>query len=320
MVWATIKRRLGYRKGKAEVDHKKGKTSSSYLTQGLRKIFAVNGKQQQLLEKELEELLYTADLGPKVSERLLRRLDEMPQPWLRDGIVKAWMEEVCSLLKETQATKAHLTPSVCSEALQIVLLVGVNGVGKTTTAAKLANYYSKTRHRRVMLAAADTFRAAAGEQLRQWADRIGVPCVSSQEGADPAAVAFDAVTAARSRNCNVLLIDTGGRLHSNQNLMAMLQKMQRTIKKALAQDIDEVLLVLDATTGQNALEQAKQFNETIGLTGIVLTKVDSSAKGGALVGISVELGLPVTFVGSGEKLTDLHSFDAERFAAALFQE
>jgi fused signal recognition particle receptor len=201
----------------------------------------------------------------------------------------------------------------------IILVVGVNGVGKTTTIAKLAHII-QGEGKRVLLAAADTFRAAAIDQLRIWSQRLNVDVVSHQPGSDPAAVVFDALQALRARSLDVLIVDTAGRLHTKANLMAELQKIQRIIKREYPEAPLEVLLVLDATTGQNALAQARVFQEAVDLTGIVLTKLDGTAKGGIIIPISRELKVPVKYIGLGEGLTDLQKFSAPAFVAALFEQ
>jgi len=195
--------------------------------------------------------------------------------------------------------------------------VGVNGAGKTTTIGKLANRY-RSEGRQVLLAAADTFRAAAIEQLAVWAERNGVEMIRQQTGADPSAVVFDAVQAAKSRRVDYVIVDTAGRLHNKENLMAELEKMRRTVKKAIPDAPHEVLLVVDGTTGQNGLEQARKFAETSGVTGIVLTKLDGTAKGGVVVAIARELNLPIRYIGVGEKIDDLLPFEPENFVASLF--
>ncbi len=198
----------------------------------------------------------------------------------------------------------------------VLLIVGVNGVGKTTSIGKMAAYF-KTEGRRPMMAAADTFRAAAAEQLSVWAERAGVPIVKHGEGADPAAVVFDAIASFKAKGCDLLLCDTAGRLHNKKNLMSELEKIRRVIGRELPGVHTEVLLVLDATTGQNAIAQARVFGESAGLTGVVLTKLDGTAKGGMTVAIKEELGLPVRFVGVGEGIDDLQPFDPDAFARAL---
>lgn len=199
----------------------------------------------------------------------------------------------------------------------VVLVIGVNGVGKTTSVGKLAGKL-KDQGKKVVIAAADTFRAAAGEQLAEWANRAGVEMIGGQEGADPASVVYDAVAAAKARNADVLLCDTAGRLHNKKNLMEELKKIHRILEKEFPDSFRETLVVLDGTTGQNALAQARQFSEVADITGIVLTKMDGTAKGGIAVAIQSELGIPVKYIGVGETIDDLQKFDAEQFVNALF--
>ena len=200
----------------------------------------------------------------------------------------------------------------------VVLVIGVNGVGKTTSVGKLAGKL-KDQGKKVVLAAADTFRAAAGDQLQEWANRAGVDMIGGQEGADPAAIVYDAVAAAKARNADVLLCDTAGRLHNKKNLMEELKKINRILEKEYADAYRETLVVLDATTGQNALNQAREFSECADITGIILTKMDGTAKGGIAVAIHSELGIPVKYIGVGETIEDLQKFDSNQFVNALFE-
>ena len=199
----------------------------------------------------------------------------------------------------------------------VVFVIGVNGVGKTTTIGKLAGKF-RAEHKKVVLAAADTFRAAAGEQLKEWANRAQVDMIGGQEGADPASVVFDAVAAAKARRADILLCDTAGRLHNKKNLMEELKKIYRVIEREYPEAYHETLVVLDATTGQNALAQAKEFNEVADITGVILTKMDGTAKGGIAVAIQAELGITVKYIGVGESIDDLQKFDADEFVNALF--
>jgi len=222
-------------------------------------------------------------------------------------------EHLLEILQASERAPAHV-----AEPPAVILVVGVNGSGKTTTIGKLAARF-KSEQRSVLLCAADTFRAAAIEQLEIWGERTGSPVVRQSPGSDPSAVLFDAVSAARARKVDYVIVDTAGRLQTKENLMAELQKMARTAKKVIPDAPHEVLLVLDATTGQNGLEQARKFTETSGVTGIVLTKLDGTAKGGIVVAIARELDLPIRYVGVGEKVDDLLPFDAEKFIASLFE-
>jgi len=261
--------------------------------------------------EEVEETLISADLGAdiaiEVCDRARARTDVGPQ--------KALQLELLHLFAERQQVPWPRIPGPGIPA--VILVVGVNGTGKTTTIAKLA-YRFKSLGAKVLLAAADTFRAAAIEQLETWAERIDVPVVSHAAGADPSAVVFDAMDAAKARGMDVVIIDTAGRLHTKANLMEELAKIRRTIGKRIPEAQPEVLFVLDATTGQNGLMQAKAFNESSGLTAIALTKLDSTAKGGVAFAIERGMDVPVLFVGLGEKMTDLRDFDPNAFVAALF--
>jgi fused signal recognition particle receptor len=268
------------------------------------------------LWEELEAALIQADVGVRVAQELLDRLRERVR---REGVTRA--EDLRAMLKaELRALLKDPPPlNLGRDPLEVVLVVGVNGSGKTTTVAKLAHRF-RQQGRRVLLAAADTFRAAAGEQLEIWAERAGVPCIGGQPGADPGAVLFDALQAARARGYDLVLADTAGRLHTKYNLMQELQKVRRVAAKAVPGAPHEVWLVLDATTGQNALPQAREFHQAVGVTGLILTKLDGTAKGGAVFAIARELGLPVRFVGVGEGLEDLLPFDAGAFVEELFED
>ena len=263
--------------------------------------------------EELEENLILSDMGMDTTleavETLRERVkaDKIKEP----EEVKACLREILVEMLDVGSTELDLTDKPA-----VILMIGVNGVGKTTTIGKLANLL-KDQGNRVLLAAGDTFRAAAADQLAIWADRAKVDLVRHEEGSDPAAVVFDAMNAARARKTDVVLVDTAGRLHNKQNLMNELNKIRRVIDREGTASSKEVLLVLDATTGQNGLIQAKQFGESAGITGIVLTKLDGTAKGGVVLAIAKEMGVPVKFVGLGEGIDDLQPFDAVAFAEAL---
>ena len=264
---------------------------------------------------ELEELLISADIGVGTTEEILEQLrEEVKEDRLKEpSEVK---ERLFAILKgmigEHEPLNLSTKPSV-------VLVIGVNGVGKTTSIGKISAEL-KRQGKKVVVAAADTFRAAAAEQLSVWCTRAGVDIIKQGAGADPAAVVFDAINAIKSRKADVLIIDTAGRLHNKKNLMDELAKIDRVIAKELPDSARETLLVLDATTGQNAVMQAKEFKEASNITGLVLTKLDGTAKGGIVLSIKKELGIPVKYIGVGEQIDDMKPFSAEEFAAALFAE
>ena len=262
---------------------------------------------------ELEESLIMADLGAAVAHDAVKKLrDVVYRQSIQSG------EGVKEALRAILAEKLNVgdTALDLSTRPAVVLVIGVNGVGKTTSIGKLA-HRMKGEGKRVLLCAADTFRAAAADQLEIWAERAGCEIVRSKEGADPGAVLFDSLAAAKARNADVVLCDTAGRLHNKVNLMNELSKLRKIIDRELPDAAKETLLVLDATTGQNGLQQAKVFRETAGLTGIILTKLDGTAKGGICVAIAQELGVPVKFVGLGEGIDDLRPFDAKEYVNAL---
>ena len=282
----------------------------------LKKINIFSGFGSELTDDfydELEESLILADTGMDVTLELveeLRRRVKSEGVKTMEGAREVMVRVIADALSAGELSLDLSTkPSV-------VLFIGVNGVGKTTTIGKIGHQLRGER-KKVLFCAADTFRAAAADQLTIWADRAGVDIIKQQEGADPAAVVFDAMTAARARNADVVLVDTAGRLHNKQNLMNELNKISRVIDRELPGCARETLLVLDATTGQNGLIQAKQFKEAAGITGIVLTKLDGTAKGGIAIAIAKELGVPVKYAGVGEGIDDLKPFDAQEFAQAL---
>jgi fused signal recognition particle receptor len=265
---------------------------------------------------ELESTLISADIGVRTTEEILERIRQrVERHQLGDaaelkGLIR---EHLLEILAASERAPAHV-----SEPPAVILMVGVNGSGKTTTIGKLAQRF-RNEHRSVLLCAADTFRAAAIEQLEVWAERSGAQLVRQGPGSDPSAVVFDAVQAAKARKVDCVIVDTAGRLQTKENLMAELHKMTRTARKVIPDAPHEVLLVLDATTGQNGLEQARKFTESSGVTGIVLTKLDGTAKGGIVVAIARELNLPIRYVGVGEKVDDLLPFDSEKFIESLFE-
>ena len=262
---------------------------------------------------ELEEILIMGDVGMPTAERIIRDLKrKIENDKIKDvKQVRETMKDIVSgVVWGGSYLRLRSKPS-------IILMIGVNGVGKTTTIGKLA-LRLKGQNRKVILGAADTFRAAAIEQLQVWADRADVDLIKHAEGSDPAAVVYDTIQAGKARGADVIIIDTAGRLHNKKNLMDALNKISRVIERELPDASKEILLVLDATTGQNAVNQAKDFKEAAGITGIVLTKLDGTAKGGVVLAINNELDVPVKFVGVGERIEDLQPFDADAFAAGLF--
>jgi len=277
----------------------------------------LSGKKEidaELLE-ELEYTLITADLGVRTVDGILERIrQQVDRKQTSDaGEIKALIRE--HLLEVLQASETPMR--VVRNPPAVVMVVGVNGAGKTTTIGKLAQRFLG-EGRKVLLCAADTFRAAAIEQLEVWAQRAGVELIRQKTGADPSAVVFDALHAAKARAVDYVIVDTAGRLHTKENLMAELEKMRRTCERVIPGSPHEVWLVLDATTGQNGIEQAKKFTETAGVTGIILTKLDGTAKGGVVVSIARDLNLPIRFIGVGEKITDLLPFEPEQFVQSLF--
>ena len=267
------------------------------------------------LYDELEELLITSDVGVETTEAILERLQDavkaerLTEP---EEARQTLMRILAESIGEGEALNLSTTPSV-------VLVIGVNGVGKTTSIAKIANLLKKDG-KRVMLAAADTFRAAAIDQLAVWAERVGVELIRGEEGSDPASVVYDAANAAKSRGADILIVDTAGRLHNKKNLMDELSKIDRVLSRELPNAARETLLVLDATTGQNAVIQAKEFKTAANITGLVLTKLDGTAKGGIVFSIKEELSIPVKFICVGEQIDDLQGFVAKDFVRALFEE
>ena len=290
------------------------KTKESIFGQ-VNNIFKHFVKVDEDMLEELEEILIASDVGVTITEEIIENLRDtikerrISEP--EDARV-ALMEIIEESIGENEGLTLGTSPAV-------ILVIGVNGVGKTTSIAKIANCLKK-EGKNVVLAAADTFRAAAIDQLEIWAGRAGVPIVKHDEGSDPAAVVFDACSYAKANKCDVLIIDTAGRLHNKKNLMDELSKISRVIDRELPACDKETLLVLDAVTGQNAISQAKEFIKTSDITGIVLTKLDGTAKGGIIISVKKELGIPVKFIGVGEQMDDLQKFDKAEFTKALFEE
>ena len=267
------------------------------------------------LYEELEEILITSDVGVGTTEQILEALQDTVR---RDKITEPEQARI-ALMKILAEMIGEGEPLNLSTSPAVVLVIGVNGVGKTTSIAKIANLLKKDG-KKVMLAAADTFRAAAIDQIAVWADRVGVDLIRHDEGSDPASVVYDAVSAAKSRGADVLIVDTAGRLHNKKNLMDELAKINRVISRELPDAARETLLILDATTGQNAVIQAAEFKNAANITGLVLTKLDGTAKGGIVFSIKRELDIPVKFIGVGEQMDDLQVFHADEFVKAMFEE
>ncbi len=289
------------------------KTRNS-IASGLNSIFHGFSKIDDEFYEELEEILIMADIGVSTTEEILDSLrDKVKENHIKEP------EECRNLLMESIREQMRVPEDAYDfeKGPSVVLAIGVNGVGKTTTTGKIAGML-KNEGKKVLLAAADTFRAAATEQLIEWSHRAGCDIISAKEGADPAAVVFDAVSAAKARHCDVLLVDTAGRLHNKKNLMDELSKINRVIDREYPDAKRETLVVLDGTTGQNALVQAKQFNEICDITGIVITKLDGTAKGGIAIAIQKELGIPVKYIGVGESIADMQRFDPDAYVKALF--
>ena len=264
---------------------------------------------------ELEELLISADIGAYTTEEILDELRDT----VKDKRIKEPEEVKRELFDILRRMIGEHEPLNLSTRPSVILVIGVNGVGKTTSIGKISAEL-KRQGKKVVVAAADTFRAAAAEQLNVWTDRAGVDIIKQAAGADPASVVYDAISAVKSRNADVLIVDTAGRLHNKKNLMDELAKIDRVIARELPNAAKETLLVLDATTGQNAVFQAKEFKEASKITGLVLTKLDGTAKGGIIISIKKELGIPVKFIGVGEQIDDMKPFDSKEFAGALFEE
>lgn len=284
------------------------------IVSGIDAVFSGFSKIDEEFYEELEEILIMGDLGVKATEAILDDLrDKVKENHIKDPA------ECKQLLIDSikEQMKVEETAYRFENEKSVVLVIGVNGVGKTTTVGKLAGKL-KSQGKKVILAGADTFRAAAGDQLKEWANRSGVEMIGGTEGADPGAVVYDATAAAKARNADVLLVDTAGRLHNKKNLMNELGKINRILEKEYPDAYRETLVVLDATTGQNALVQAREFSDVAKISGIVLTKMDGTAKGGIAVAIQSELAVPVKYIGVGETIDDLQKFDSDEFVNALF--
>jgi fused signal recognition particle receptor len=294
---------------------KQGLARTRGVFSGVASLFRLRGRVDRDFLKELEKRLYQADVGTVATPEIVERVRQAFLDKEITGDVEAFVKQKLKDLITSGDTAVHLNLS----GPTVIMVSGVNGAGKTTSIAKLARRF-KDEGKKVIVAACDTFRAAAVEQLTIWSERLGCEIVKSQQGSDPASVAHDACEKAKARNYDVLIVDTAGRLHTQAHLMRELEKIRRVVSKLIDGAPHEVLLVLDATTGQNAITQAEQFKKTIECTGIILAKLDGTAKGGAIFTIKQKLGLPVKFIGVGEKLEDLEPFDADAYVEALFAE
>jgi len=284
------------------------------LNTDINELFVAAKEIDENLFEELEELLVTSDLGMDITMEIIERIRKKAKRLkTADELKQVLKEELMALFPDTPVLPSEPVPA----PPHVIMMVGVNGTGKTTTLGKLAMKYTR-QGKTVLIAAADTFRAAAIEQVEVWADRSGASVVRHKEGADPAAVAYDAVEAAIARGVDIVLVDTAGRLHTQKNLMEELKKIKRSINKKLITAPHEVLMVLDATTGQNAISQAKTFHEAVGITQFALTKLDGTAKGGIVAAIASTMGLPISYIGVGEGIDDLQAFDSQDFINALF--
>ncbi len=294
------------------------------ITQAVGLGSEVDEKAREWTLEELEFALIGADVGAKYATEILddvrEQMKQLGQRKLGEALANALTVQLEPDQFRAKLRKAGFTPDAKKSTVEpkghVILMVGVNGVGKTTTIAKLGQYY-QSKGQSVMFAAGDTFRAAAGAQLGVWGERLGIEVIQGPDGGDPAAVAFDGASARKARGTDLLFVDTAGRLHTKHNLMEELKKVKRTITKADEKEPADIWLVLDAVTGQNGLEQAKKFHEAVGLTGVIVTKLDGTAKGGIVVPIVRELGVPLKFIGVGESADDLQPFDAKEFVDAL---
>ena len=299
------------------------KTKQSFFSKITRALVGKSKVDDEVLDN-LEDILISSDVGVATTLKIIKRIEERVS---RDKVVGTaelngiLRDEISSLLEENNSNQnGQLEITVPSDGNPyVIMVVGVNGVGKTTTIAKLAHQFKKSG-KKVVLGAADTFRAAAVDQLIIWAERVGVPIVQQGMGADPASVAFDTLQSAKSQNADVVIIDTAGRLHNKVNLMNELSKIKRVMEKIIPDAPHEILLVLDGSTGQNAFEQAKQFSETTAINALAITKLDGTAKGGVVIGISDQMKIPVKYIGVGEKMEDLQLFDRKIFVDSLFSD
>lgn len=295
------------------------KTKESLLKKISKAVIGKSHVDDEVLDN-LEEILVSSDVGVETTLRIIERIQKRAasDKYLNTNELNQILKsEIVNLLAENKSVESELLPTMDSGNPYVIMVVGVNGVGKTTTIGKLAHLY-KSSGKSVLIGAADTFRAAAVDQITIWADRVGVPIVKQQMGADPASVAFDTLTSAKASNVDVVIIDTAGRLHNKINLMNELSKIKKVMQKVIPDAPHEVLLVLDGSVGQNAFEQAKQFTKSTEVTALALTKLDGTAKGGVVIGISDQFKIPVKFIGVGEKVTDLQIFNRVEFVDSLF--
>lgn len=295
------------------------KTKESLLKKISRAVVGKSRVDDEVLDN-LEEVLISSDVGVETTLRIIERIQKRAQneKFLNTAELNQLLKsEIAALLAENKSVETELLPDNTDGIPYVIMVVGVNGVGKTTTIGKLANLY-KGLGKSVMIGAADTFRAAAVDQITIWAERVGVPIVKQQMGADPASVAFDTLTSAKVNNVDVVIIDTAGRLHNKINLMNELSKIKKVMQKVIPNAPHEVLLVLDGSVGQNAFEQAKEFTKSTEVTALALTKLDGTAKGGVVIGISDQFKIPVKYIGVGEKVTDLQIFNRFEFVDSLF--
>lgn len=304
---------------KENLDHGLEKTKESMVKRISRAVLGKSTVDEEVLDN-LEEALISSDVGVNTTLRIIERIQARVNrdKYMNTGeLNRILREEISMLLEENKAGQTSDFSSPIDQKPYVIMVVGVNGVGKTTTIGKLAWQY-KNAGKNVVLGAADTFRAAAVDQLTIWAQRAGVPLVKQQMGSDPASVAFDTVSSGSASGADVVIIDTAGRLHNKANLMSELSKIKRVVQKVIPNAPHEVLLVLDGSTGQNAFEQAKQFTDATQVNGLAITKLDGTAKGGVVIGISDQFGIPVRYIGIGEKIEDLLIFDKKAFIEALF--
>ena len=305
---------------KETLDKGLSKTKESVFSKIARAVAGKSKVDDEVLDN-LEEVLITSDVGVETTLKIIERIEKRAaaEKYMNAQELNMILrDEIAALLTENNSDDVDDFEAPITKKPYVIMVVGVNGVGKTTSVGKLASQF-KADGKKVILAAADTFRAAAIEQLTEWSNRAGVELIAGQEGGDPAAVVFDAVNAAKARNADILICDTAGRLHNKKNLMEELKKINRIVEREYPDAYRETFVVLDGTTGQNALAQAKQFSQVADITGIILTKLDGTAKGGIAIAIQSEMNIPVKYIGIGEHIEDLQKFDADAFVDALFE-